>query len=250
MRENNEQCTLGQTDYRISHIGKGRSYDNSFRENPWRAFLWQREQCVLDYVLKQYFSNNSIRHLDFACGTGRILKYLVGRTETSTGIDVSESMLEVTRKTVPNAEIIKADVTRNDVLGNRKFNLITAFRFFPNAQPALRAETIKCLSKHLVPDGLLVFNNHKNHSSTLYQVTRLLGKYHRTMSTRDTGMLVWSADLHVIKVFPIGVLPANDRFMIVPHLIHTFSDWIANSCRIGKFLAQNLIFVCRPQATN
>jgi len=246
MLEHKDHCVADQYDYRLSHIGKGQAYDDSFRENPWRVFLWQREQQILDCILNKYFSDGTITHLGFACGTGRILAYLVGRTETSTGIDVSESMLKVAREKVPSAEVIKGDLTKNDILGDRLFNLITAFRFFPNAQPPLRAEAIQCLVKHLTPNGLLVLNNHKNHSSLLYRLARLVGRHHRTMKTKEVEQLVSSVGLKVAEVFPIGVLPACDKHpMILPSFIHKCADWFANACAVGRTLCQDIIYVCR-----
>jgi len=236
-------------DYRMSHRDpdKGMSYDDGFRTIRWRRYVWRREQRFLDYIVGKYPVNKPIRHLDFACGTGRIMKYLAGRTETSTGVDVSESMLEVTRKTVHSADIIKADITRDDVLGDSKFNLITAFRFFPNAQPALRSQAINCLSKHLAGDGFLVFNNHQNHTSIRYQIARLRGRQWRTMSNREVNELVSSAGLTIAEVFPIGVLPAVDGHMLVPSSVHLLFDAATRACGLGQFLAQNVIFVCRPQ---
>lgn len=236
-------------DYRMSHKApeKGLSYDDGFRTMPWRRYVWQHEQRVLDYVLRKYFVKKPIRHMDFACGTGRILKYLVGRIETSTGVDVSESMLEVARGKVTSAQIIKADLTETDVLGDRSFNLITAFRFFPNAQHVLRKQVITCLSKHLSNDGVLVFNNHKNHTSFRYQIARLRGRQFRTMSNREVSELVSSAGLVITKVFPIGVLPAVDGHMLVPSCIHRVLDSLLNTCRIGPILAQNTVFVCKKK---
>lgn len=234
-------------DYRVSHTtsGKGQSYNNNFEFMAWRRYVWHREQCVLDNAVRTHFANKPIRHLDFACGTGRILNHLAGRAEISTGIDVSESMLELARRKVTSAEIIKADLTETDVLGDRSFNLITAFRFFPNAQPLLRKQVINCLSKHLASDGLLIFNNHQNHTSLRYQIARLRGRQWRTMSSREVRQLLSSTGLTIDKVFPIGVLPAVDGHMLVPSCIHRLLDSLLNTCRVGHILAQNLVYICR-----
>lgn len=66
-------------DYRLSHLQKGAPYEESFSRNPWRAYVWQREQKVLDAVLDRYFSGKAVTLLDFACGTGRILRYLLSQ---------------------------------------------------------------------------------------------------------------------------------------------------------------------------
>ena len=74
------------------------------------------------------------------------MSYLEDRTKSAVGVDLSPSMLEVARKNKRSAEIIEADLTRSDVLGDRKFNLITAFRFFPNAEAELRSEAMQVLA--------------------------------------------------------------------------------------------------------
>ena len=106
----------------------------SIRTGPWRGGWTARAGAVL----RDHAPRTPLVHLDFACGTGRILEYFAGRVDSSTGVDVSDSMMEVAGRWPPKAELIEADLTQNDVLGDRRFNLITAFRFFPNAEPELR----------------------------------------------------------------------------------------------------------------
>ncbi|MHC4294880.1 MAG: class I SAM-dependent DNA methyltransferase [Planctomycetota bacterium] len=235
-----------QYDYRLSHVdpAKGRSYDANFVNSPWRAFVWRRERRVLDRILQKYYADRKIAHLDFACGTGRILEFLYDRTDVSVGIDVSESMLDVARRKTPHAEFFHADITRRDVLGDRSFNLITAFRFFPNAQAELRSEAIGGLVDHLAPDGLLIFNNHKNESSLLHRLGRIMGKYPTAMSLDDVKELVFQVGLRIVETFAIGVLPATEKYMFAPELIHHFSDFSANALGLGKVLSQNVIYVC------
>jgi len=135
------------TDYRNSHLqpGKGQAYHDKFLNNPYRKMVWELEKRILDEILSTFYKDIKIYHLDFACGTGRILHYLAGRVSCSVGVDLSPSMIEVASRNNKTSEIIQTDITRNDVLGERKFNLITAFRFFPNAQPALRVEAMQAM---------------------------------------------------------------------------------------------------------
>jgi ubiquinone/menaquinone biosynthesis C-methylase UbiE len=124
-------------DYRDSHkgTGKGASYNKSFREFPFRSVLWEMEQQFLLRIVENFTENTDVNHLDFACGTGRIVGFLADHVKSSVGIDLSDSMLAIAQKELPNTELIKADITTSDVLNDRTFNLITAFRFFSNAQP-------------------------------------------------------------------------------------------------------------------
>ncbi|MBN1391371.1 MAG: class I SAM-dependent methyltransferase [Sedimentisphaerales bacterium] len=238
-------------DYRDSHthVNKGCQYDRRFIEFKWRKYLWEREQLALDKILQKYFGNRSIRYLDFACGTGRILQFMKKRVDSCTGIDVSESMLKECLRKLPDIEIIHADITRDDVLGGRVFDLITAFRFFPNAQDSLRSEAIEVLSKHLSPGGILVFNNHRNTSSFLYTLARMLKNDIRTMSNSEIDNLAASVNLEIVETFSIGVLPGYDNHpMIAPSFVHKCADSFANACGLGKTLCQDIIYVCRENS--
>jgi SAM-dependent methyltransferase len=237
-----------QLDYRTSHASadKAASYDAGFDRIAFRAFTWSRERRVLDLILRRHYAGRPITHLDFACGTGRILAHLAGRTRSSTGIDVSPGMIELARPKAPYAELIVGDITRQNLLAGRTFNLITAFRFFPNAQPELRLSAMQALRRHLAPDGLLVFNNHRCDSGGLFLLARLLGRRPHTMSLEEVTDLARAGGLEIAEVFPIGTLPATDGHMLVPPWVHGVCDRLAGAVGLSARLAQNIIFVCRP----
>jgi len=126
-------------------------------------------------------------------------------------------MLEIARERVPGAEIVEADLTRDDVLGDATFDLITAFRFFPNAQPDLRRDAMAALVRHLDRDGLLVFNNHENASSLLYRLSRLSGRGgRRGMARAEVDDLVAAAGLEIVGTRAIALLPLTERHPILP----------------------------------
>ena len=238
-------------DYRQSHLadGKGESYSKGFWQNPHRRMIWQMEQEVLGKILKHFCQDRDIRHLDFACGTGRILEYMENyQVVSSVGVDVSPSMLKVARQRVKHARIIEADVTRTDVLGDRNFDLITAFRFFPNAQPQLRMESMQVLTKHLDVGGRIIFNNHINHSSALYRLRRLLRRHgNGGMSQTNVDDVVTSAGLIIEEVHHIGVIPSTERHLVLPSKVLGVMERALSHCTMLRGLAQNLVFVCKRQ---
>lgn len=234
--------------YRESHQGRGPDYDESFSPdvNPHRAMVWRLEQRALDTIWRDYLDGRRVSHLDFACGTGRILRHFCDRVTDATGVDVSSSMLEVARKVVPAAELIEADLTKAAVLEGRRFDLITAFRFFPNAEPELRRAAFSVLARHLAPQGVLIFNNHKNRNSLRRSLSGLLGRAvsRGTMTHDQVHALVADAGLRVQRVIPLACLPASDRHLLLP-------IWLLEPLerRMSRFpgaamLSQNLIYVC------
>jgi predicted TPR repeat methyltransferase len=156
-------------------------------------------------------------------------------------------MLEVARSKSHHAEIIEADLTRADALGDRQFDLITAFRFFPNAQNSLRMEAMGVLVRHLAPSGFLVFNNHKNSGSSVRRLSRLLGRANpdeKVMAHQDVVELTNSVGLEISRVYHLGVFPATEKHTLLPegilHPLEISLSW----CGPLRCIARNLIYVC------
>jgi SAM-dependent methyltransferase len=234
--------------YRERHKGRGPDYEESFSPdvNPHRAMVWRLEQRALDGIWRDYLGARKASHLDFACGTGRILRHFLGRMTHATGVDVSSSMLEVARKAVPAAELIEADLTQADVLDGRRFDLITAFRFFPNAEPELRRAVFSILARHLAPRGVLVFNNHKNRNSLRRRLSGLMGSARNqgTMTHQQVDALAAEAGLRVLRLIPLACLPASDRHLLLPiRLLEPLERGMSRIPGAGM-LAQNVVYVC------
>ena len=83
------------------------------------AERWQADRQVSAYLehVSPYVDRileglpEGARVLDLGCGTGDpIAKYITGRGFRVTGVDESEQMLKFARQTVPEAELIHADI--------------------------------------------------------------------------------------------------------------------------------------------
>ena len=239
-----------ETGYRQSHLGCGLDYHDRFADNPRRRMMWQIEQRVLESVLDTVQDRHAaeIDYLDFACGTGRVLAFVANRTGTATGVDVSDSMLEVAARGAAGAELISADITRDSSpLRGRSFDLITAFRFFPNAEPGLRSEAIAALAGCLKPGGRLVFNNHRCLSSLRHRLVRALtlGRKGRTgMSRREVLELVAGAGLEIERVEHAGVVPEYEWLLLRPRVLVEWLERLATRLPLAG-IAENLVYVCR-----
>ena len=231
--------------YRRSHLEKGADYDSRFKTVRHRALMWELERKALDDLVSTHLPGD-IHQLDFACGTGRILQHLAGRVQTAAGIDVSGNMLAVARENAPQAELIQQDLTQADALGGRQFNLITAFRFFTNAEPALRESALRSMVRHLAPGGVLIFNNHRKYNSAAHLLFRLLRPGRRAWTRpEELAALASSAGLEIVEIRHLGFLPFWDGFMPVPI---AWARPIETRCARVDLLngwAQNWIYVCR-----
>lgn len=235
-------------DYRDSHQSEefARSYHARFFKNRYRSMVWEFERAFLDDVVGREFRGAPFSHLDFACGTGRILQHLRQRGADTVGVDVSEAMLEIARSLAPDAELICSDITQGNALTDRKFDLITAFRFFPNAQQDLREKAMQALAQRLRPGGVLVFNNHKNRSSVLYSITRLVRRGRQSdMNDLEVKGLLDGAGLRVVSVYAVGMVPAAERLRLLPvSVIRHLERWLSKWSWPKKF-ASNVVYVCK-----
>jgi len=231
-----------EADYRSSHVGKGEDYHAIFSDEAHTALLWSMEQQALADIVAKYFPVEPPAHLDFACGTGRILETLADKVKSSTGVDISTSMLEVAQNRLPDAEIVQVDLTSDEMFAGRRFDLITAFRFFPNAEPALRLQAIKSLSPLLSDRGILVFNNHLNRGSNLRRVVKLTGRVPgHSMSEAEVVELMESGGLRCLENLGLGFLPLLDRHVVAPRAIRAF-EWRLRNTRL-QASASDRIFV-------
>jgi ubiquinone/menaquinone biosynthesis C-methylase UbiE len=241
---------MAKISYRDSHKLKAKvaEYEACYQNNAWNIFLCSREQKIVLRILDKYLKGRDVHLLDFACGTGRITKFLEDRVETSTGVDVSNSMLAVAGKKLKKTELIKADITEENILKPGKFNLITAFRFFLNAEPELRSAAIKALAELLDEDGYLVFNNHQNSGSPWVKMRNL---YHRkysqltynVMSIEQMVKLVEEAGLEIIEIYPTGFFHPP-RIPVSFHLSRAI-DLAAGKFKFLNRFSENTIAVCR-----
>ena len=224
--------------------GKGDSYDEHYATHRWRRFLWSREQLALTNLVGDFFEGRDIHLLDFACGTGRIVGFLEDRVTTAVAVDVSESMLERAKQKLRRTELIQADITKNNVLKGRKFNLITAFRFFLNAEPGLRRSALKVLVALLDEDGYFVFNNHRNRTSPLVRF-----RYNRRhkkknfMSMTEMSDMVRQVGLEIVKIYPVGFLPL--RRITLPGIVNSAIDSIAAKLNRLQNYSESPVAVCK-----
>jgi len=221
--------------------------------------IWDIEQVQLLNILASFRVRRSdptvpLALLDFACGTGRVLALLSPRVDSAVGVDVSESMLEVARELSPDAEILHADITRESVLADRRFDLITAFRFFPNAEPALREDVMHELAGQLTRDGILVLNNHLRCSGTKMRLRRLVRRFRskdnerdfHCMSDLEVEALASRCGLEVTEVHSLAIVPVlSEKRPLLPRwLLAKVESWASDRASVAR-LANTSIYVLR-----
>ena len=205
MNKNQDSSVSTDEDYRHSHLKRGDSYDATLAGVPFDAYMARAENEHLRRIVPALFASTKPRYLDFACGTGRITSTVAPMCAEAVGVDISPSMLEQARRKTPSATFIHADVTRADVdLG--QFDLVTAFRFFGNAQHDLRVAVMKTLQRVLKPGGYLIINSHRNpHSLAVLLHTLTGGEPHgMDLNYFKLKALLRDCGFEVVQVHPIA----------------------------------------------
>jgi SAM-dependent methyltransferase len=240
------------TDYRYSHTapGAGQRYDALFAEDRYDGWIWEKEQEVLRGIVRAYATPGHFRLLDFACGTGRVLQFLEPLAREAVGVDVSSEMLRLAAGNVRQARLINADITRDRALLGDQFDLITAFRFFLNANDGLRRDALTALRDMLRDGGVLVANIHVNLWS-LKLPSHLFRRWVRRQSINATSIRSMTHLFHdhgfrVIRV--IGVGWCSPRiFTLVGKRWASRIEELLERVPILTRCATDVIYVCTKQ---
>ncbi len=197
--------------YTAVHMGAGERYHKRFVSHPGRALMWELEQAALRDIVGALKPR---RILDFACGTGRISSFVENAFPESSidGIDISESMINLAREKAVRTNYRLMDTQQAiSVFGERHFDLIMAFRFFPNAEVSLRRRIAVDLARLVSDDGSLVINNHRNFWSTSYFARRLKGEQPIGALNSDVEGLFTDQGFRVVRKLSLGVWPQGDN---------------------------------------
>ncbi|WP_316744371.1 class I SAM-dependent methyltransferase [Streptomyces sp. MK7] len=135
-------------------------YDRQYDEGSYDDYVWRLERPVLLEVLRRERERRGrLRVLDFACGTGRILRAVQDVSDELTGVDISAQMAERATAASPRAQVKVGCVLTEDVLAG-PYDAVTVFRFLLNAPQEVRMPVLRRIRQHMRPGALLVLNNH------------------------------------------------------------------------------------------
>lgn len=254
--------TSAYTDHYQEQGKSGESYDRSIA-NRFELAIFRLEHDILrDLFRRLRASDPDTAYLDFACGTGRILEVFKDLIRTKVGVDTSAGQLAVARVKVPDAELVNGNVvTDPDLLGSRRFDLITSFRLLLNLEPENRVPILRVLRELLTADGNLIIDNHMNRYSILglsalfaHKVLRVPKKplvpqgrrgIISTMSESEMREVLAAAGLQVDEVHRIFVLPGHKSFQLLPTRWLVAAEAFLSRVPLANRLSKNQIYVCR-----
>lgn len=240
----------------------GGDYDRSLA-NRFELAIYELERRLLhDLFRRLRGSDPGTRYLDFACGTGRILAIFNGLIRLRIGVDTSAGQLAAARQKAPDAHLVHGNlVTQPDLLGDRRFDLITSFRLFLNLEPDNRVPILRALRALLAPGGRLIVDNHMNRYSVLgltalaaHKILRIPKKPFvppgrrgiiSTMSEREMREALAAAGLEVEEVQRLFVLPGHGRFVLLPVRWLVPVEASLGRVPVVNRISKNQIYICR-----
>lgn len=114
-----------------------------------------KETLKIKKLVAKHKRSSGTSLLDVACGTGKHIQYLKDDFNC-TGVDVSEDMLAVARKNVPDVEFVNADMVDFDL--GRKFDVVLCLFSSIGYLKKKRAinEASRNFAKHMEKGGILI----------------------------------------------------------------------------------------------
>jgi hypothetical protein len=71
-----------------------------------------------------------------------------------------------------------------------------------------------------------------------------------SMSKDEAHELVIKCGMEIVNIYPIGAIPAHEKFMIIPSWVSSIIDWLVCNLGFGEILCQNVIYVCRKKSSD
>jgi SAM-dependent methyltransferase len=224
-----------------------------YASGSYSRLLWELEQAALGPLVREFRQTHPhISYLDFASGTGRLAAFLEERVDVATAIEISESMAAVARQRLKRTRVLCKDITPAENLAEGEYDLITAFRFFLNAEPALRVAAMRALAARLKDESSwLVFNNHGNlwSSKIIAWPTHRLrnagkdwqpqGNY---MRHAEVTLLLDAVGLRLVRMVGLGVL-GGSICRRLPYATALRVERLCAANRLFSRLGQDILYI-------
>ncbi|MGC3961138.1 MAG: class I SAM-dependent methyltransferase [Verrucomicrobiota bacterium] len=235
-----------------------------YSSTSYSSCIWRLQQPVLTAVLTQFGARQqgqSLRLLDFACGSGRILSVIEGLVGNATGVDISAGMAEVARKKCKKAEVRVGDILQQRELLQGPYDVITSFRFLLNVESDLRHKALRRLREVIrTPDGLLVVNVHGNSGSLRHPAIWWKQRQKKSapaapgaatlmlneMSLAETRALLADSGFEIVQMLGFGILPPTLYRTPLRGLARMIDQFCAKRQWFTRW-SVDLMFVCRPK---
>lgn len=212
-------------------------------------------------VLERFFyeiNSGDLSVMDFACGSGRWTKYLETKFKSTVGVDVSRKMIDSAKRKCCKTHFHVTDITSNNqVTLKQEFDVITAFRFYKNAEDELREEVTKVIPTYLKENGYFIFDLHLNTYSfngvvancikalKLDKVTSIGKLTIRTISLGDIKQLFENTNLEIVDYWGMGVMPGRSNTTLLPFKVLYELEKYFTLKKLFRNISYNILVIAR-----
>jgi hypothetical protein len=228
--------------------------EGQYASGTYGNILWCIEQdCLRSFIDEFRCNHRSVKYLDFASGTGRILSFMENIVDDALGIEISTTMTAVALRKVKKAKIFCYDITAPYASIEGKYDFITAYRFILNAETKLREAALKALAARMRDkSSYLVFNNHGYLWSyrTLAWPYHLVGRFGKKgvkpnyLSHRDVYCLADKAGLRIDRIVGCGVFSNKVARLLSFDKALRLEKYASRSSVLSRF-GVNQIYIAR-----
>lgn len=236
--------------YKYSHTGKNfASHYDANIGSEFESRIYAIEKEIVSRMLHTFFPNKDIPIMDFASGTGRMTSFIAEKYPNTVWYDISEDMIEVAWQKFPHINFYKKDIAEENI--QERFLLITAFRFFLNAEWSLKNIILEKLHGLLENDGYLLFNIHMNSHSLLFLMSRLkyllgISKIKQNgMSYFDVKNLIESNWYKIVSLRWYSFFAGNPLLTFLPFSLVRAMDIGLSKIPFLAFLSKDMIYLVK-----
>jgi len=218
--------------------------------------IWTMQAPLVRSLLQQIQQQDPTgRHLDFACGTGRITRLTEEIFAEVDAMDISPAMVEVARVAGRQARFTVGNIMESPNLCPGPYASVTAFRFLLNIDPPLRVPVLTELRRRLKPDGWLILNLHGNRHSLRQPAIVWKRWRHRNdpagdelmlndMSRNEVERCLEAAGFLIERIYGTGLLPPTVYRWPLNSLWRWIDRRLSGLSLPGRFCI-DLILVCK-----
>lgn len=220
-------------------------YDGATRD----SFVWQLQKPFLKGLVERVTAERgSIRLLDFACGTGRVLGFLEPFVDVAEGVDISPEMVRHAQANCPRAQVRCIDLAQHGELEG-DYDIVTLFRFLLNADEDDRKRVLQALHACLESrSGYLITHNHGNSFSLRHPALRLSRResdLRNELSDHDVRGMLASGGFAVVATYGFGLFPDFVHRSFAGPVVRPIERLLAGRPPFTPF-SIDLLYVARP----
>lgn len=144
--------------------------------------------------------------LEIGCGTGKNTTWLLTKGHKITGIDLSEEMLVIARKKIPNdrVQFLKVDINEDWTFTNEKFDLVVCSLVLEHIENIGRV--FKLISEHLTENGIVYIGElhpFKQYTGSKASFETETGRQTVTVFTHHISEFTHSAQENGLKILEV-----------------------------------------------